>query len=113
MDFKKAKQNHGKVIIIAGMQYGSEGKGHTTSYLSLIVSAGVRTGATNAGHTIYFKNQKLELIELHNYGTDKYNNIHEMSKILSWDYPLFIQLKPKNALSCPIQLSSFLIHPQP
>ena len=34
----------GKLLIIAGMQFGSEGKGAIASYLSPMMSIGVRTG---------------------------------------------------------------------
>lgn len=49
---------YGRVLIIAGMQYGSEGKGAIASYLAPIVSMGVRSGAANAGHTIYYGGRK-------------------------------------------------------
>src|SRR3989344_602099 len=49
---------YGRVIIITGMQYGSEGKGSIASYLAPIVSMGVRSGAANAGHTIYYNGRK-------------------------------------------------------
>ena len=52
------KERFGRAIIIVGMQYGSEGKGSITSYLSPIVSLGARSGASNAGHTIYFNGRK-------------------------------------------------------
>lgn len=55
------KLNHdsfGRAMIIVGMQYGSEGKGAITEYLSPAISLGIRSGAANAGHTIYYKNQK-------------------------------------------------------
>ena len=48
----------GKLVIVAGMQYGSEGKGAITSYLAPVMSIGVRTGAANAGHTVYFHGEK-------------------------------------------------------
>lgn len=61
---KNKDQNNGKIIIIVGMQYGSEGKGHVTSYLSPIVSAGIRTGGTNAAHTGYFRNKKFVMRQI-------------------------------------------------
>lgn len=60
-----SKDEHfGKVIIIVGMQYGSEGKGAITTYLSPLASLGVRTGASNAGHTIYFRGQKFVMRQI-------------------------------------------------
>ena len=50
--------SYGRVIVVMGSQYGSEGKGAITEYFSPVVSVGVRTGASNAGHTIYFKDKK-------------------------------------------------------
>lgn len=49
--------NKGKVIIIQGGQYGSEGKGQIAAQISSIRGAGaiVRTGSINAGHTVYHK----------------------------------------------------------
>ena len=55
---------YGKVIIVTGMQYGSEGKGAITSYLAPVMSVGVRTGAANAGHTIYFKGKKFVMRQI-------------------------------------------------
>ncbi len=52
------RDGFGRIMIVVGMQYGSEGKGAITSYLAPAVSMGVRTGAANAGHAIYFKNRK-------------------------------------------------------
>lgn len=50
--------SHGRVMMVVGMQYGSEGKGAITEYLAPIISMGVRSGAANAGHTIYYKGEK-------------------------------------------------------
>lgn len=50
--------SYGRVIMVVGMQYGSEGKGAITEYLAPIASMGIRSGAANAGHTIYYKGQK-------------------------------------------------------
>jgi adenylosuccinate synthase len=49
---------YGTVIVIMGMQYGSEGKGSIASYLSPILTMSARSGAANAGHTIYFQGKK-------------------------------------------------------
>ena len=54
---ENATEHSGRIIMVVGMQYGSEGKGAITSYLTPGISLGVRTGAANAGHTIYHRNQ--------------------------------------------------------
>lgn len=56
--------SHGRVMIVTGMQYGSEGKGAITEYLSPIVSMGVRSGAANAGHTIYYRGEKFVMQQI-------------------------------------------------
>jgi adenylosuccinate synthase len=43
------------VDVIAGGQYGSEGKGHIASYLSREYAALVRVGGPNAGHKVFLK----------------------------------------------------------
>lgn len=48
----------GKLFVVTGMQFGSEGKGAIASYLAPVMSLGVRFGAANAGHTIYFRGEK-------------------------------------------------------
>ena len=48
------RRRDGRVIVVTGMQFGSEGKGAITGYLSPIISLGIRTGAANAGHTVYY-----------------------------------------------------------
>ncbi len=48
----------GRIIVVVGLQYGSEGKGAIASYLAPSVSMGVRSGAANAGHTIYHQDRK-------------------------------------------------------
>lgn len=50
----------GKIIIVQGGQYGSEGKGAVAAELAWRrgVSAAVRTGSINAGHTVYHKGLK-------------------------------------------------------
>ena len=53
-----------KLIVVVGMQYGSEGKGAIISYLAPIVNMGIRSGAANAGHTIYFQNRKFVMRQL-------------------------------------------------
>ena len=49
------RDDSGRLIMVVGMQFGSEGKGAIASYLAPVMSMGVRTGASNAGHTIYFQ----------------------------------------------------------
>lgn len=54
----------GKVIVVQGGQYGSEGKGEiigkiSTSYGN--VAACVRTGAINAGHTVHYRGQRFAM----------------------------------------------------
>ncbi len=58
------RERYGCVIMVVGMQYGSEGKGAITSYLAPVVSMGVRTGASNAGHTIYYQGQRYVMRQL-------------------------------------------------
>ena len=61
----KAKQTKfGRVIVVVGMQYGSEGKGAVTSYFAPLVSVGVRSGSANAGHTIYYKNRRFVMRQI-------------------------------------------------
>jgi adenylosuccinate synthase len=42
-----------RVDVVVGGQYGSEGKGHITSYLSRDYSVLVRVGGPNAGHKVF------------------------------------------------------------
>ena len=51
------------LTVIVGGQYGSEGKGKITSYLSVRddVDIVVRCGGPNSGHTVDFKSHRLEL----------------------------------------------------
>ncbi len=50
------KGKAGNVIAIVGLQFGSEGKGAISSYLSPAASVSVRIGAANAGHTVIHEN---------------------------------------------------------
>lgn len=61
---KNRREDVGKVIMVVGMQFGSEGKGAVSSYLAPIVSLGVRTGAANAGHTIYFQGERFTMQQI-------------------------------------------------
>lgn len=54
----------GRVFIVTGMQYGSEGKGAITEYLTPIMGMGVRSGAANAGHTIHYNGKKFVMRQI-------------------------------------------------
>ncbi len=54
----------GKLIVVIGLQFGSEGKGAITDYYSPILSGGIRVGAANAGHTAYFKGKPYVMRQL-------------------------------------------------
>ena len=49
--YSRAYDRH--VDVVVGGQYGSEGKGHITSYLSREYSVLVRVGGPNAGHKVF------------------------------------------------------------
>lgn len=51
------------ITMIIGGQYGGEGKGKVTSYLSLhdIPAIVARSGAPNSGHTVYYNNKESRL----------------------------------------------------
>jgi len=51
------------VTIVVGGQYGGEGKGKVTSYLSLCDKPGIaaRSGGPNSGHTVYYNNKRYGL----------------------------------------------------
>ena len=51
------------VIMIVGGQFGGEGKGKVTSYLSLRDNPAIaaRSGGPNSGHTVYYNNEKYRL----------------------------------------------------
>lgn len=48
----------GKLTVLVGGQYGSEGKGAIASYLADRYDVHVRVGSPNAGHTIYWRGEK-------------------------------------------------------
>ncbi|HEY8364955.1 MAG TPA: adenylosuccinate synthase [Haloplasmataceae bacterium] len=51
-----------KTVIVVGTQWGDEGKGKITEYLSAKANVVVRyQGGNNAGHTVAFNNQKFKL----------------------------------------------------
>ena len=49
---------NGKLTVLVGGQYGSEGKGAIAAYIANDYNIHVRVGAPNAGHTIYWRGQK-------------------------------------------------------
>lgn len=52
----------GKTLLVLGAQWGDEGKGKITNYLSEKADVVIRyQGGNNAGHTIVFNNQKYKL----------------------------------------------------
>lgn len=46
---------HGRIHVIQGGQYGSEGKGAVAAAMAQNADAAVRTGSINAGHTVYYQ----------------------------------------------------------
>lgn len=48
----------GKLTVLVGGQYGSEGKGAIASYVANDYDVHIRVGSPNAGHTIYWKGAK-------------------------------------------------------
>ena len=50
--------NKGKLTVLVGGQYGSEGKGAVVAHIANGYQAHVRVGSPNAGHTIYWRGQK-------------------------------------------------------
>lgn len=48
----------GKLTVLVGGQYGSEGKGAIASYVANEYDVHIRVGSPNAGHTIYWKGAK-------------------------------------------------------
>ena len=48
----------GKLTVLVGGQYGSEGKGAVVAHIANDYQVHVRVGAPNAGHTIYWKDDK-------------------------------------------------------
>lgn len=51
-------EKRGKLTVLVGGQYGSEGKGAVAAYIAGGYSVHVRVGSPNAGHTIYWNGQK-------------------------------------------------------
>lgn len=48
----------GKITVLVGGQYGSEGKGAIAAYVADDYKVHVRVGSPNAGHTIYWRGEK-------------------------------------------------------
>lgn len=51
-------QKRGKLTVLVGGQYGSEGKGAVAAHIAGEYNVHVRVGSPNAGHTIYWNGQK-------------------------------------------------------
>lgn len=51
-------EDKGKLTVLIGGQYGSEGKGAIAAYLADSYDIHVRVGSPNAGHTIYWAGEK-------------------------------------------------------
>lgn len=52
------ESNRGKLTVLVGGQYGSEGKGAVAAYIADRYDVHVRVGSPNAGHTIWWRGQK-------------------------------------------------------
>ena len=52
------EQKRGKLTVLVGGQYGSEGKGAVAAHIADRYDIHVRVGSPNAGHTIYWKDRK-------------------------------------------------------
>lgn len=50
--------NKGKLTVLVGGQYGSEGKGAVVAHVANYYGVHVRVGSPNAGHTIYWNGEK-------------------------------------------------------
>lgn len=50
--------SRGKLTVLVGGQYGSEGKGAIAAYVANDYQVHVRVGSPNAGHTIYWNGEK-------------------------------------------------------
>ena len=48
----------GKLTVLVGGQYGSEGKGAVAAHVANDYDVHVRVGSPNAGHTIYWNGEK-------------------------------------------------------
>ena len=52
------EQSRGKLTVLVGGQYGSEGKGAIAAHVAIDYDVHVRVGSPNAGHTIYWAGEK-------------------------------------------------------
>lgn len=52
------ENKRGKLTVLVGGQYGSEGKGAVAASVANVYDVHVRVGSPNAGHTIYWKGEK-------------------------------------------------------
>lgn len=52
------QENRGKLTVVVGGQYGSEGKGAVVAHIANEYDVHVRVGSPNAGHTIYWNGEK-------------------------------------------------------
>lgn len=50
--------NRGRITVLVGGQYGSEGKGAVAAHIANDYNVHVRVGSPNAGHTIWWRNEK-------------------------------------------------------
>lgn len=50
--------SRGKIAVLVGGQYGSEGKGAVVAHIANDYNVHVRVGSPNAGHTIYWNGEK-------------------------------------------------------
>lgn len=50
--------NRGKLTVLVGGQYGSEGKGAIVAHIANEYDVHIRVGSPNAGHTIYWNGEK-------------------------------------------------------
>lgn len=50
--------NRGKLVVLVGGQYGSEGKGAIAKHIAQDFNVHVRVGSPNAGHTFYWNGEK-------------------------------------------------------
>lgn len=58
MSLKSEKLNEGRITVLVGGQYGSEGKGAVAAHIANQYNIHVRVGSYNAGHTFYWKGEK-------------------------------------------------------
>lgn len=55
---EELETKRGKLTVLVGGQYGSEGKGAVAAHVADRYDVHVRVGSPNAGHTIYWQNEK-------------------------------------------------------